>query len=537
MAVVTMRRVNICGLQKDRKEILETLQRLGVVEISDTVASDSVFEKTDSSAQRAVFEKNVQYSSQALEVLDAYVPEKQGLFASLQGRQPISVSDYDAFGDENPEMMRVAYHLNALAKEIAEKKAENLKLEAQREALVPWLSLPVSLRYQGGKSTYVFTGAVASELALDEIYARCAQQAPDMGAIHIDIISATKEQTCILAVSHRGDAALLEDALRAIGFARPAAPPRRTPAEQSKRLEDKVRENLGAIGSAEAVIRSYSGVRRALRFMMDYFTLHSEKYKAVDSLLHSRHAFVLSGYIPAPAEQLVQETLERDFEAAVSVYDPQPKEDVPVLVKNNAFSAPVEGVLESFSLPGRGELDPTGIMSFFYYLLFGMMLSDAGYGLLMVIACGAVLLKFRNMEQPMKNTIRMFLYCGISTIAWGVVFSSYFGDVVNVVSRTFFGNEVGIAPLWFSPVKDPMRMLMFSLAVGVVHLFSGLGVKLYTLVKAGKIKDAVYDVVFWYMLVGGAIVFLLSAPMFVEITKLAFILPASAGMVGTVAAG
>lgn len=95
------------------------------------------------------------------------------------------------------------------------------------------------------------------------------------------------------------------------------------------------------------------------------------------------------------------------------------------MLQNNPFSAPVEGVLESFGLPGRGEVDPCTVMSVFYYVLFGLMLSDAAYGLLMVIGCGFALLKFKNMESGMRKTLQMFFYCGISTTFWGFMFGSF----------------------------------------------------------------------------------------------------------------
>lgn len=537
MAVIPMRRVNICALQKDRKGILKTLQRLGVIQVSDIPINDSVFEKTDTSAQRATFEKNVSQCAEALEVIDSYVPEKKSLLSSLHGRQRLSEDEYETYANEHPEVMRVAYRLTALAKEIAEKKAENIKLSAQMEALTPWLSLPVSLRYQGSKTFYVFTGAIAGEQTLEAIYERLALRAPDLADMHIEIISKSKEQTCILAACHREDAALFEDALRAEGFARPASPPKLVPAEEKERIVKQIEDNKAAIRDAEEEICTYAGMRRALRFIMDYFTMRSEKYEALDSLLQSKHAFVLSGYIPAPAVETLEKTLTRDYEVDISVTEPDEDEEVPVLLKNNAFTAPVEGVLESFSLPGRGDIDPTSIMAIWYYVLFGLMFSDAGYGLLLVLGCSFALLKFKDMENSTKNTMRLFLYCGISTMFWGIVFSSYFGDALNIITKTFFGREFGIPPLWFSPLEEPMRMLMFSLAVGVVHLFSGLAAKLYALLKARQFKDALYDVVFWYLLVGGGIVFLLSTSVFIEIAQLDFILPSAVGTAGAVAAG
>lgn len=536
MAVVTMHRVNICALKKDRKRILEELQRLGVVEVCDS-ESGELFEKADTSQERAGFEKNAQQAKQASLILDDYVPEKKSLLASLEGRQALSLTDYDAGVAERDEVLRVAYRLTALEKEIAEKKAEIIKLGAQIEALTPWLALPVSLRYSGTKHTAAFIGSASGEIPLEMIYTRLAEAAPKLDAVNVDILKLSKEQTCVMAVSLKAQGEVLEEAMRAIGFARPAAQPPLPPAEQQRMLEGELLEAEKAIENARNEIISYAGQRSALRFIVDYFTLRGEKYRMLERLVQSRHTFVLSGYVPVTAEQLLRERLEQKYDAALEFYKPAEEEDVPVLLKNNGFSAPVEGVIESYSMPAKGEIDPTSIMAVFYYFLFGLMLSDAGYGLLLVLGCGFALRRYKNMEEGTKRSLKMFFFGGISTVIWGVLFSSYFGDVINVVSKTFFGSEVGIPPLWFNPTQEPMRMLLFAFAVGIVHLFTGLGIKLYMLLKAKQFKDALYDVVFWYMLVGGLIVLALSTQQFADIMSIPFVLPSMAGTICAVIAG
>lgn len=76
-------------------------------------------------------------------------------------------------------------------------------------------------------------------------------------------------------------------------------------------------------------------------------------------------------------------------------------------------------------------------MSFFYVFFFGMMLSDARYGAIIAIVCLIVLKKFPRMSAGMRKSMKMFMYCGISTVVWGILFGGYFGDVVDVVSSTF----------------------------------------------------------------------------------------------------
>lgn len=531
MAVLQMQRISICALKKNRKQILETLQQRGVVEISDISPQDSVFTKTDTSQAKAQFERNIAVANSALEVLDTYEPPKSSMFDMFAGLKPLSTKDYESFSKEREEVMRVANLLVTLNKKVAENKAEIIKLQAQIDALAPWLGLDLSLRFAGTRTTSAFIGALQDEQSLDSIYEQLAQHAPDVSAVTVDLISQSKEQTCIMVVCPKADADSVEDALRAMGFIHPASPAKEPPAKRKAMLEEACTEAEKNITSLEEEILSLRGMRNALRFMADYYATRAEKYEAIGQLAQSRCTFLLTGYIPQKDCSVLETELNAKFDVSIEFETPSEDDDAPTLLKNNDMAQTIEGIVESYSLPGKGEVDPTPIVAVFYYFMFGLMLSDFAYGAVLAITTGLIVAKFKNMDRGLRNTMRMFCYCGISTAFWGIVFSSYFGDVVTVVSRTFFGNEIVIPPLWFTPLDDPMRMLVFCMAVGVIHLFTGLGIQLYQHLKAKRYMDAFAKVIFWYMLVGGGIVYGLSTEMIISILQVNFILPASVGSI------
>ncbi|HCM14179.1 MAG TPA: V-type ATP synthase subunit I, partial [Lachnospiraceae bacterium] len=103
----------------------------------------------------------------------------------------------------------------------------------------------------------------------------------------------------------------------------------------------------------------------------------------------------------------------------------------------------------------------------------------------------------------------------------------YFGDIVDVVSSKFFGTKVSIPPVWFFPVKEPMRMLSFSMLLGIIHLFAGLAMKAYQLYKQKDYKGMIYDVFFWYVLLTSLVVLLLSMEMVTGILGISLTIPAA----------
>ena len=181
--------------------------------------------------------------------------------------------------------------------------------------------------------------------------------------------------------------------------------------------------------------------------------------------------------------------------------------------------------MESYGLPVKGELDPTTIMSFFYIFFFGMMLSDAAYGAIVSIVCGILVWKFPRMSDSMKKSLKLFFYCGLSTLVWGILFGGYFGNIVDIVSEKFFGTAVTVPALWFIPLNDPMKLLVFSLLFGVIHLFVGLGIKGYLCLRDGKAMDFFCDVVLWFLLLVGLIFMLLPSDIFASIAQTNIVFP------------
>ena len=517
MSVVPMKRISVAAMKRDRKAVLEYLQVLGAVQISIRGKEDDVFEKTDMSKSQQVFLKNSEKAEDALAVLKRYAPEKTGLLASLEGRKELSREQYDEWARKTGSTMRICSEILETEKQYADLVSKIPKLEDQKVALEPWLKFDLPMDLTGTKTTAVFIGTLQGEYTLETFYTQL-KKLSNVETFDGEIISSDATQTCIFLVCEKKDQAALREALRRMNFAAPPA----TDMNPSQRIQEIDEEIAGTQKQCEETlekIRSYASSREDIRFASDYFAARAEKYGVISQLLQSRRVFFLEGFIPAASAQDVAGRIESRFDAAVEIMDPGKKEKPPVLLKNNGFSAPLEGVTQSYSLPGKKEIDPTFLSSLFYYILFGIMLSDAGYGILMFLGTGILLLKFgKRMEEGMRKTMRMFFLCGIATTFWGFMFGSFFGDAVAVIGQNFLGKgpDFGLKPLWFAPLDEPMRMLTFCFIVALIHMFVGLGAKAYMLIQQKKYLDMVYDVILWYVLLISCIVYLLTVPTMAE---------------------
>lgn len=532
MAILSMDHIQIIALKKDRKQLLELLQRLGMVEVRDAGNGDDIFGKTDTADDRDMFLKGAATAAEALEILEKYNAFPKKMLGFLHMPSAVSVAEHEDFElhrrESASEYARRIIHLNRM---IVDARAEILKIEAQEERLVPWLDLPFPQTFSGTKKTSVLIGSIDSELTQDiltgKLTAAIELAAPsyETGPVHIEIVSAAKGLTCFYVITLKRDVETVDAALKSIGFIRPAANGSQTPQEAKLHYAELIRRNAEIISAAENELKTLAAKRDDLRYLEDDLTIRAEKYSVIEKLIQTRNVFIMEGYIPSENTDELRTLLTSEFKCAFEAEAAPRGVNVPVSLRNNTFAAPVESVLENYSVPGKGEIDPVSIMSIFYYIMFGLMFSDAGYGLILAAVCGWLLISMKDMKPVWRKNLTMFFWCGLSTIFWGVVFSSYFGDVVDVVSATFFRSKVSIPPLLFYPMDKPMTLLMICFAIGIIHLSVGYIMKGITCGKNSDFAGIFYDCVFPIGLLLPLIVMLMGSGLFEGMAGFMLVLP------------
>ena len=536
MAVMPMKRMTLIAMRRDRKQLLQFLQRQGTTEIDTDVPDDGIYKKIDVSSQKQIFLKNIKQAEDALEILAKIAPEKKSLLSSFEGREVISLEDFEKNLDRRNDIMAVISKINALYKENLELIAQVPKDEMDREALVPWEGFDLPLDFSGTEKTKAFIGTLPGDVSAEDIYLTLGMLFKESDKVDVEIISRSQQYTAVMFVTGNDNAEELKDVLHRMNFTNAPANAvtdsdgtSLTPAKAIERIDAETARKTARRKQIISEITDLADSRHDIELIRDYFQMRKDKYDVIGSINQSSHVVIITGYVAAEDVPKLEAALNERFELACDFSDPPEDADVPVKLKNNAFAAPVEGVIASYSLPGKGEVDPSMAVSLFYYFFFGLMLSDAAYGIIIALACGLILKKFKNMEPGTRKTFQMFFFCGVATTIVGFIFGSFFGDVVSSVAQTFGHMPKAAAdkllpPIWFNPLSDPIKMLTFCFAVGLIHLFTGLGILMYQDIKNGHVLDAIYDGLFWYMFVGGCVLLLLCLPMITGMLGLSFTL-------------
>ncbi len=517
MAKVHMKHIEIITLITDAKSVVERLQRRGVVDLIQYQSTDELdqFEKIDATQSINLFERNSSTVHQALAVLNKYVPENKSLLSSFSPRIGITTAEFAKMAENVEPSMRKSYEIISLDRKIDEHRINLKSLYNAIEALESWRMLEVPMRFSGTAQTKAFIGTLPGLWDREKLLS-ALKSSPDKPLLaDVQIVYSYREQSGIFLLCHKEYEQDCERALREIGFALPPQMTDKIPTDAIANYESQVKYIKQDIKNLTDTICKMAEVRKQLVFTLDYLSMRVDKYRALEQFAITRRTMIIEGYVPADSSAILAAELMQKYTICVTVSEPSELDQPPVAFKNIMPAAAIEDITESYSIPSKTDVDPNPVMAVFYYLFFGLMLSDAGYGLLMTIAT-ALVLYFKKPEGSMRRNMQKFMLCGISTVFWGALFGSWFGDIVSVVSLNFFGREVILAPIWFNPVSDPMKLLMFSLVLGFIQVVVGLGVKFYMLWNDGNRLDAVFDVGLWWVIFAGIV--LVIAPMAIDTT-------------------
>lgn len=485
MAIVKMNKITVYGMIRDRDKVLKLLHKAGAVQIEKI--DDEALGRENTDRLQSRISHDTELVSKALDILSEYAPIKKPFLKAREHSSP------DARIDK-ANLKKCCEQLISLKKQIDQNSDDIRKIDERQSSLIPYYSLDIPLNVNETNSTYIKAGKVQGLVTADDIE-RLSQEFDDL-KLHAEILSSSKEQTALWII-YRKDSDNIEEFLQRLRFEEFSLKTPSPPEEAANRLE-KQRQVLERDSQTRIEkIKSLADNTTDLQLMYDTLLLKQQRCDALSDLGRTRYVFVLNGYLPQKRTREITDILE-NHNCVCETESAEGLEDTPKAFKNGGFASAVEGITETYSMPSPHDIDPNPIMAFFYYLFFGMMFSDAGYGLLVMIVCG--ILAFGNrLEKRQKNMFRMFFFCGISTTFWGFMYGSFFGNVISTVSETFLGHTAVLRPLWIDPVSEPLKLLIFSVILGLIQILVGMGINFYMLMRERKIADAFFNVGLWMM--------------------------------------
>ncbi len=496
--IAKMEKLAVYGLSGDRDRMLRGLMEKGCLELMSPETLEEYGEVAGLVQRRDLdiyeLEGRLSRFGAAIAALSKY-EKKPGLFT----RKPrVAIEEYSS-GDAMERAAGLCVRVEAGLRELSEMRAAVAADRAQIDSLTPWKELDLPLGVEETERADV-RHMVYTDRAPAEEFEKAVEEA---GGAAVKV-SADGAGAYYLVLSYKPETEAVTAAARDFACSRASFPGMRyAPAVHIANLERDISDFEYAIEQVEQSLAEHAKNNGVLKQAYDATQLEIECAKAGGKLMSTEKTFVLTAWMPEKAKEKVEKLLE-GFSCFYEVTEAdQTDPEMPVLLESPKWVRPFECITEMYSLPLPGSLDPGPFLTPFYFIFFGMMLSDAGYGLLITIGC-LVLLKMMDVGPSLKKLLQMLAACGVSAVIWGVLYGSYFGDVIETIARNYFGTQL-VVPRLIDPMNQPIQVLVISMALGLVHIMLGMGLKAYLLIKRGHPWAALFDVGFWYFVFIGLI--------------------------------
>jgi V/A-type H+-transporting ATPase subunit I len=492
MSVARVKKIQLLAHCEAHMKLLASLQEEGLIHIEKTDVEDSGL---DTPVQDVVDLDHWLYKlDQAIDFLSQW--QEKSLADKLSGKRPeVSMRERDKALDL--EYRQVLAEVDKLESDRSSLLGRIRFLGKELEGLLPLESLDLCIReVTPTETTQVRIGAVPASRwpGLESL----AESEP----LFVDVICRDKRHVSVVLLVWGKAARDLDPALKELEF---------NPdffsevvldlAEEEDKIADVIAKISQEIEDARRALEASQDTGRRLAaeklddLMRVHDVLYNEREKRISSGLLGRTSSVvlLEGWIRAKDTRRLEARLE-PFTDSVECFlrDPEPGEEYPVDLDNPKPGRPFELITRLYGLPKGGSIDPTLPLMPFFFLFVGLTVSEAGYGLLVLVLS----LLFLKLAKP-KGGLRQFLILlsilGVSNIILGTLVGGWFGFPIRKL-------------LLLDPLQDPVRFLLLALALGFVQVWFGTFLSLCSRIKHKDWSQALTQAG-WLLLLPGLVLY------------------------------
>ena len=523
MAIVKMKKFKLFALEKDRKSLLKELQKFSYVHFVKTKEEDKSLKDIEFNQDMTAIKEKSQKVKWMLNYFLKLFPKdtkkeidessvKETLFSLLEQQ----ASKYDFSNDYE--------NLANISREMDSNKEEIANLETYRKELSKWLNIKESLgNLKAFKTAKFFLGTVAKknfELLKDKLR--------NFEHTYIEEISDESSQINIMLLTSNTEEKELKNELKTYSFTETNFDFDTSFTDEYEKTKNREEELKKANEKLKEKVEKLLKLIPKLLIQKEYLDNALMRETVVSNFKATDTVNVIEGYIPLDMEEefkkIVNKNSNKSNYLEITEVD-KDDEEVPILLKNSGITGLFASITQMYALPKYNEIDPTAILSIFYWIFFGMMVADFAYGLILFILSGLALM-IGKFDENKRKFLKFFFALSFSTMIWGLLYGSAFGDLIKLPTQVLDSS------------KDFMSIFILSIIFGAIHLVIALGIKAYILIKNGHFMDVIYDVFLWYLTLTSLIILLLAGRFGLsEFTKNIFIACAVIGMLGIVVFG
>jgi V/A-type H+-transporting ATPase subunit I len=398
-----------------------------------------------------------------------------------------------------PKITRIERKLEEITEELA-------SLSEHKKQIATMASFDFPLQYLGESEYLIIKAGTTPD---EERFRSALKRVPDT-LVFTTLIE--KGLYCVVVAAHIKEKAALENALKGVfssfTFPKYKGKPQ-TAMDDIKKREKELGESRAAI--LKELLNLKRSHLKELRILAEEISIHKARGEAISRFGKTETTSLVLGYTPTKYLKKLQKLIDykTDGFGFLSVGDPEDAENIPIYRKNPRWARPFEMLTEMFALPLYHEVDPTIILAPIFVIFFGLMLGDAVYGALVLLA-GLLIYKGQAKISKSMHDMGVILSCiGFSGVIFGIIQGSYAGPLTSDNPLTYVLQPLGAENLIIlDSMNNPIPLLVLALIIGLVHLNMGLLLAVWQNARKKAYEDIILSQVSWFFLqFAGVVVF------------------------------
>jgi len=475
MAISKIRKIQIIGHKSIRDGVVALLHKWGVVEIND-LRKELAEEYFVESRERNTFEDKLRKVEYILGFLADF--EEKSVFLEGLTEEKLVLDRIELRKILDTFRLDEVYsRCNALEEGFRKLGIERKRLNEQRTILIPWRELSVNLSdLRDTDKARVVPGIVPlknyqkflGELEKSSSPSYSCEVRRDKISVYMVLVFLKEDKETVIPILKKHE--FQETLLPEVDLS-----PGELLAQIAKELEETGTKEKELKREAFSFLRN----KPQLMVLYDYYSNLQKKEGVGDFLAGTSNSFLLSGWIQGSKAGQIKEALEEKYpEIEITISPPRKGEKVPVVLENTRAVQPFEVVTDLYGRPVYGSIDPTPYLAPFFALFFGLCLTDAGYGIVLV-ALSWLALKKLKMGPTGRRFFRLVGYGGLAAIFWGTVTGGWFGNIIDRLPEGFnFLKSIKGAVVVFDPIKNSVIFLGLAVALGFIQVWTGVTIRL-----------------------------------------------------------
>ncbi len=483
MAIIPVEKVYITFHKSEKDAILEKLQDSGILHISemgeDIREEFDVYDVEEEKMERGLEEK-VKNLERIIGILEKYTQPVGFLESLFERKEEI----------EKTELLRVvsAIKVDELLEELNSLIQDNVFLETrlknlytQLDFLKPWTNLnsPLETFMKGyGKIKFIAGRLQAKALS-------------GLGDIPYEKVSEDAKYVYVIIASYESELEEIRKRLVEFEFEQVEFHGYRfTPKDELALIEKEIEVLENEKKVIDALFKEHAAKIDTYRMLHDYYMSILTRELADAKGVETESATFLTGWVEKRNMKRLENIIAGFDTASMQKIAPDKGEDPPIYLENKKIAWPFETLVRLYGLPNYREIDPTALMAPFFVVFFALCLTDAGYGIVLMLLAYYLMKKIKAGYDLFWT---LFLG-GFATIFAGAITGGWFGDIQNLWSGfNVFRNKF----LLFDPMNEPMKFFALALGLGYLQILVGLFVGFYKKLKNGEFLDGLFNEIAW----------------------------------------